>query len=189
MKGKVLRSASSLWIALVLSAQLAAAAPPVVVTDGSVNFKPAPGTMAIVRPLTTVSDSGTLTAGGGSAGCGSGSTLIRVGYTTGAIGDRGSYSPSTLTGGKTVADVLDQTVTGGGTGCPTSLVALNVSGFTANPGTSWLTSITCNSKKLTSSTATFSYASGVAAWDWPISDSFGFVSGDEYTCTIVHNDP
>jgi hypothetical protein len=96
----IIGSGSFLSIALLAAAQLAGADTPVVVTDGSVNLKADPRTTVIVaqvHPLTTVSDSGTLTSAGHSSACGSGSTSVLQGYAdvTGLV--FGSYSSSTLT--------------------------------------------------------------------------------------------
>jgi hypothetical protein len=192
MKGKVIRSGTCLSTALLVAVQISGAQTPVVVTDGSVNVKPKPGTTVIVaqvRPLTSVSDSGTLTSAGHSSACGSGSTSVLEGYASVTGLSFGSYSPSTLTGGKTVAEVFDRTVAGSPMGCPTPSVVLAISGFTSSPGSSWVTSITCNSVKLTTPGIGFSYSSGLATWTWNASTPFGFSPGVNYTCTIVHNDP
>ena len=101
----------------------------------------------------------------------------------------GSYSPSTLTGGKVVAEVFDRTVAGSPMNCPTPSVVLAISGFTASPGSTWVTSITCNGVKLTTPGIGFGYSSGLATWTWNSSHPFGFQPGVKYTCTIVHNDP
>jgi hypothetical protein len=183
MKGLV-----AISIGLLAAAQVLGADTPVVVTDGSINLKTNAGTTLIVHPLTTVSDTGTLTSAGNSVACGSGSDSFRQGYADVTGLSFGSYSPSTLTGGKKVVEVWDQTIVGSPAGCPVPGVNLEISGFTANPLYSWLTSITCNGVKLTASSTGYSYASGVATWFWA-GKTFSFSPGDKYTCVIVHNDP
>jgi hypothetical protein len=100
------------------------------------------------------------------------------------LGPIGSYSPSGLTGGKTVYTVLDICY---------SVATLNVDGFSSNPGSGWLTSITCNGITKTGSTAAYAwgiygYRPQMAAWSW--TTTFGFSdlpAGTNVSCTIVHN--
>lgn len=68
-----------------------------------------------------------------------------------------------------------------------SFSGVSVSGFTSNPGTSWLTSVTCNGVDKSASSASFSYSSGMAEWIW--STEFGFAAkiSDNVGCSIVHN--
>jgi hypothetical protein len=100
-----------------------------------------------------------------------------VGYDPGELG--GTYSPTGLTGGETVAAILDN----GGTNCFPESIQFSVSGFTSNPGATWLTSITCNGIEETGSTASFSYLSG-SAWVWnDVSFGFGL---DTVSCSIVY---
>jgi hypothetical protein len=139
-------------------------------------------TALCVAPLSAnaATDNGTLTVGSESFGdCGSGNFqhLTARGY-LGAGG--GSYSPTTLTGGKTISDLYDVSAIA----CSSS-AHIYVSGFSSNPGSSWLTSVTCNSVTLSSPAATFDYSGGVAGWHW-FSTKFGFLSG-VYSCSIVHS--
>lgn len=132
-------------------------------------------------PAFASTDNGTLTVGRTTVSCG-GPTLTFSGYSVPlAIG---SYSPTGLTGGKTVTGVWD--LTGG---CGTSST-LQVSGFSSNPGSSWLTSITCNGvTNLASAVSTFSYSGGGASWTWN-STTFGIWAksvGANVSCTIVHS--
>lgn len=93
----------------------------------------------------------------------------------------GSYSPTGLTGGNTVAAATNIVSCVGSVGS-----ALEVSGFTSNPGSSWLTSITCNGVELLASAATaYSFSDGWGIWDW--STGFNLVNGTKVSCTIVHN--
>jgi hypothetical protein len=114
------------------------------------------------------------------APCGGGSSWYTLsGYSSGAFG---SYSPTGLTGGKTVLVVQELTC----------IVAVNISvaasGFAVDPGQLWITSISCNGVTKTGLSATgFSYSGGTANWTW--SGSFGLASkavGANVSCSIVH---
>lgn len=100
-------------------------------------------------------------------------------------GSIGSYSPTGLTGGKTVADLFDAWA---GSTCGLGSGYLFVSGFSSNPGQSWLTSVTCNEVARTGAMASsYSYASGTAEWNWvPEPFGFRFDVGEQLGCTIVH---
>jgi hypothetical protein len=129
----------------------------------------------------TSSDAGTLTVGVISGGSCTAGPLVDSGYVS--VFSKGSYSPTGLTGGKTVALLIDYAV------CST-MSELDVAGFSANPGTTWLTSVTCNGVKNNASAGNFIYipAAGEAIWQWP--QTFGFLalgSGSTVSCTIVHN--
>ena len=125
--------------------------------------------------LASSSDSGTLTPGVTNIGtCGH-----FVGYT----GSHGSYSPTGLTGGETVVALFDEDNT---PPCfPSTTSELFVTGFTSNPGASWLISVTCNGVAKSGSSATFGYGTGEATWQW--SSHFGFTNNAQISCTIVHN--
>jgi len=146
------------------------------------------GAMALFA-LTSLSanaatDNGTLTVGIRGAGICNGIPNVDIGYHSGIAG---SYSPATLTGGRTVSAVFDFRAGGGNCGYSSSLV---VSGFTSNPGFGWLTSIRCNGgATLSSGSSSFTYtsSSGEASWIWTgATNQFGFSSGS-VTCTIVHS--
>lgn len=115
------------------------------------------------------------------SGCG-----IDSGYdSSSSILSFGSYSPTGLGGGRTVTflDELGFCDLAGVEG------SLSVSGFTSNPGKSWLTSVTCNGVTQTAASATFSYfpSDGSTLWQWPA--GFGFKdipAGTNISCTIVH---
>jgi hypothetical protein len=136
-----------------------------------------------VRPDT--SDIGTLTVGQGAVvGCPHFEFNLIYGFIgTRSSGNFGSYSPSGLTGGKTVGAIYDVEP---GT-CEGSKSALVVTGFSSNPGSTWLTSITCNGVENLGSGASFSYAAGGASWTW--SQLFGLSSenGSNVSCTISHS--
>lgn len=128
------------------------------------------------------SDIATLTKG--TTGSGGACSTGYWGFSSG-VGGFGSYSPTALTGGNTVAHVFDYLSV---FGCGSAAV-LQVSGFSADPGSSWLTSITCNGVTRSQPTAIHSYGAGIAVWRWN-ANLFGFISlpnGTNVGCTIVHN--
>jgi len=128
------------------------------------------------------SDSGTLTAGTTTVPCPP-NFLNHITFTGFDGGFYGSYSPTGLTGGNTITWVNDQnTFCQGGSGQS----SLFVSGFSSNPGSTWLTSITCDGVTNSAASASvYQYVSGSAQWFW--SRKFGLVNGSMYSCTIVHN--
>jgi cellulose 1,4-beta-cellobiosidase len=89
----------------------------------------------------------------------------------------GSMSPSVLTGGKTVGTFAD--IEGGG-------AQLWVSGFTSDPGQSWLASATAHGATRTGASATYTYwsSTGTASWSWP--NFFGFSLNATTATSIVH---
>ena len=132
-------------------------------------------------------DTATLTIGAvGSGGCSS----ITTGYSS--FVPAGGYTPTTLTGGMTVALLVD--INEFFPGCPNYAV-LGVKGFESNPGAGWLTSVTCNGVTNPVSTAQFQYIAsqnneGQWTWTTPSGAIFGFLShggGAQVSCTIVHN--
>lgn len=130
------------------------------------------------------SDAGTLLVGQSIVAC-TGGFIQYDGYDPGL--SIGAYSPTGLTGGKTVKDVADEATVA----CLPSIRVsfLVVGGFSSNPGSSWLTSVECNGVTNSASSANFTYfsSSGVAEWDW--SQLFGLSSknGKNVSCTIVHS--
>jgi hypothetical protein len=130
-----------------------------------------------IIPLTL--DIGTLMVAARSNRCIGGPSVL-YGFASGI----GSYSPTGLTGGNTVSEVADVTPSGA---CVAEHSDLDVTGFSSNPGSSWLNSITCNGVKNLGSGATFVYSSGDARWEW--SQLFGLSSkvGSNVSCTIDHN--
>ena len=96
----------------------------------------------------------------------------------------GSYSPTGLTGGQTVSDLEDDYHCNG-TYLETFFV---VTGFSADPGKSWLTSVTCNGVTNSVGSSTYDgYSSGRAQWHW--TNAFGLNSkvGTNVSCSIVHS--
>ena len=112
------------------------------------------------------------------------------GYVDGEV-DFGSYSPNILTGGVKVTGLFDFY-----DGCPVppyvQIGFFSASGFSSDPGASWLGSITCGgSGKPTryGSGANYSYSNGAAIWWWN-NGPFNLPTTGEGTqvwCQIVHN--
>lgn len=128
------------------------------------------------------SDTGTLTAGEyDTCFMGALDHTILFGYSSGFAG---SYSPTELTGGKTVADLYDHESVGHGICVFPKGSSFTVSGFSADPGATWLSSVTCNGVTNSESASTYIYSSGSASWQW--TQTFG-IGGGTYSCTIVHN--
>lgn len=188
---------SAISIGFLLASQLAAAADSgrsiessdqrVIVRDGVVKLQSDLSATDIVTgiiPPPTSSDSGTLTVGRTSLPCGVGGTQVISGF----IGSlTGSYSPTGLTGGDTVAGIFDNNEL---PPCLLNQALLSVSGFSSNPGKNWLTSITCNGVKNTASNGSFAYTSSNATATWSWSTQFGLLTlsvGSTVSCTIVHN--
>lgn len=128
--------------------------------------------------LASDSDSGTLTPAQAEV-CLPGPKIIEIGF---ANSDFGSYSPTGLTGGKTVELLED--VRFNACGGPNESL-FYVTGFTSSPGSSWLISVTCGGVEKLASAGSFSYSNGAAEWGW--SSIFGFSENDQVSCTIVHN--
>lgn len=174
--------------------QLALPSPPdssseqlVITQDGSVKSKSeldATDIVLRVIPLTTSTDNGTLTIGSRIVRCNNNQGFqFLFGFGSGVYG---SYSPTGLTGGESLLSIADNTTTSACGGSAFS--QLIVSGFSSNPGSSSLSSVTCNGVEYTGSASVFSYGSGLAMWTFGA--LFGFQSkGDNsnVSCSIVHN--
>lgn len=129
-------------------------------------------------------DSGTLTAGSYSTTCGA-RDQYEITFTGFESGFMGSYSPTTLTGGDSVYMIYNQTGTRG-TACPVDGAYLTISA-SSDPGSTWLTSVTCNGSTLyQSGIYSYTYGGGLAEWIWQQS-YFNISSGEAYSCTISHN--
>jgi hypothetical protein len=88
-----------------------------------------------------------------------------------------TYSPPTLTGGKTVTTLVDLANNGRS--------QLVVSGFSANPGQGWLASASYNGvTKAGSGAFSYTYSVGKAYWVWL--SMFGFPSTGPVTVQIAH---
>jgi len=104
------------------------------------------------------------------------------GYSPGVMG---SLVPNTLIGGKTVQQFHETWVNNGNTFQSTFL---RIAGFNANPAASWLASVSCRGNTRTGASATYTYSSGTATWQWnsPTFTSIGFFTPGAATCTFVH---
>lgn len=91
----------------------------------------------------------------------------------------GSYSPTGLTGGKAVVAIVSDDPL---CGAPYNVVI--ISGFSANPGVNWFTSITCNGVTIVPSGGTYTYGGGRATWI--MGSSFGLQLVTTTSCTIAH---
>lgn len=133
------------------------------------------------QPALATSDNGTLTVGQVSVPClpGRPGAPFEDGYNSAV--PIGSYSPTGLTGGRTVTNIVDFH----GSACFGTFSFLTVEGFSSDPGSSWLSSITCNSVEELPSSASYSYSSGQARWEW--TSTFGLTNGTQVGCTIVHS--
>lgn len=135
------------------------------------------------EPKTAVIDTGTLTVSRSLESCSGGEHGYLYGLDRGAFG---SYSPSSLTGGYTVHGLVD-VVNVVGT-CLNTAATLVVAGFSHNPGSRWLISITCNgAERDQTNVLSYSYRNGLASWSW--TDEFGLAKyfGLNVHCIVTHN--
>ena len=99
----------------------------------------------------------------------------------------GAYAPTALTGGQAVAAIADSDDFSGM--CFGNFSFVTVAGFSADPGSNWLTSVACNGIANTSAAArSYSYnaVAGSATWYWD--QRFGFIDiWGNVGCTVVHN--
>jgi len=151
--------------------------PPITVTDGTTRVTPSAGiTISIPKIHPLVASNGTLTAGSEVVNCGTNhGRAAAVGYIP--LNGVGSYSPTTLTGGKTIGALYRGGCVGG-----TFFV---VNGFSSDPGTAWLTSLTCAGTTLQRTNATYSYSGGSSAWHW--TTALPINANTSYSCSIDSN--
>ena len=146
-----------------------------------------------------VTDAGTLTQGFYRSATGPNWTFFK-GYRPVSTPIIGSYAPTALTGGKTVRNLFDFAVCSSVSqppNCPYSGITtttqygqIDVSGFTADPGIAWLTSVTVGSVTRTGATATYSYTGGTATWKWSgVTGSFGLSGSGSTSVAIIHRVP
>lgn len=126
-----------------------------------------------------VNDSGTwrlVHAGGDAFSLTAGSAIGFYGYS--ASPSIGSISPTTLGDGKTLAQMVDVDPA-------VKDHILQISGFSSDPGSSYLISAAANGTTLLAAAASYGYnsGSGTAVWTWT-NQSFGFVDGNNYTVVI-----
>jgi hypothetical protein len=131
--------------------------------------------MAVAAVAHATTDTSTMTIGSVNTGFG-----VWTGFQCCGTGSFGSMSPSTLTGGESYNRWYD---------VGSSLAYFTISGFTSNPGSSWLSSASCVGTSKTGATATYSYSSGAATWSW--TSSFGFAAalhnGQNGSCSVTHS--
>ena len=131
------------------------------------------------------SNSGTLTVGEENVGfCPSAPHLPSTLYGYSQFLPLGSYSPTGLTGGESVIEVVDEVTLE----CSLpSFSSLLVSGFSSTPNAEWLTSIECNGVTNTGSGSNqFSYSNGTASWSWNTVFGLSSKNGSNVSCTLVH---
>lgn len=130
-------------------------------------------------------DNGTLTVGRITipAGCGpSWPPGMFDLHLSGYSGFGSSYSPTGLTGGQSVQWIYDQDCGGN-----FDRAELWISGFTSDPGSTWLNSITCNGATKTAATASYWYLGNTAQWVW-LTPFYFFLepAGTIDSCSIDH---
>jgi len=130
-------------------------------------------------------NNGTLTIGRQTIPVMPGLTLDFSGYSSGAYG---SYSPTSLGGGISVVTLYELAVNG----TPNS-TTFRITGFTSNPGVSYLLHLTCNGVTVAGGHATRTYDSstGTVTYTWSAPDPlFGLSSlsvGTNKSCSVEHN--
>jgi hypothetical protein len=103
------------------------------------------------------------------------------GYDSGFVG---SYTPTALSGGRTLTAFYD--IGAGSCGvCPATNGVVTVSGFSADPGANWLNSASANGVTKGGSTASYFYSNGSATWSW--GSIFGFAGSGTTTTTESHH--
>ena len=146
-----------------------------------------PESVVVTIPSPSFNDSGTLTEGSAVVCRREGvSFSSAVGFDHGAMGTYGTYSPTSLAGGQSVKGIFDVFSVGFCRGLVADGAKLFISGFSSNPGTLWLISVTCNEVTLSQASSVFVYNGLTAEWAWP--SQFGFGGHDaQVSCTITHN--
>lgn len=112
---------------------------------------------------------------------------LTAGQSSGLVGYRasiglGSMSPTVTDDSRTVVSFYNAVF-----GLETDDVILEIQGFSSDPGTSWLSSVTVSGfGSLTPASAVYSYGGGTAVWTW---EDVGhpFVNGGVYTIDISRN--
>ena len=97
----------------------------------------------------------------------------------------GSYTPTALSGGRTLLRFYDiGACSSGPIPCATYNSVVTVGGFSSDPGSGWLASASANGVTKLGSAAFYSYSSGSATWQW--SGTFGFTGSGTITTTESH---
>ncbi len=87
----------------------------------------------------------------------------------------GSVSPSSLTDGKSLTIISDDSFNGN--------CAVRVSGFSSDPGAGYINYVAANGVSKLRTDASYSYSGGAATWVW--TGSFGFTNGGTYPVVIA----
>src|SRR5271168_784700 len=104
-----------------------------------------------------------------------------------AAGEIGAASPLTTTDGYPYLQISSNAGKCKPNGCTNGNDNFAVSGFTSNPGRSWLTSVAWGGCTLTASEeGGFSYANGVASWGWPTDYCDFGATGSVAVVSVVH---
>jgi Spherulation-specific family 4/Divergent InlB B-repeat domain len=159
-----------------------------VTTSGATSNCSSPCTFTLSGPTSitatfTPSDTGIMTEGSKSIyNFHSDYWTTYLGYDSPTIG---SYTPTALSGGRTLLGFYDIGACSGGPTCATYNSVVTVGGFSSDPGSGWLASVSANGvTKLGSTAFSYSYSSGSATWSW--SGTFGFTGSGTITTTESH---
>lgn len=109
-----------------------------------------------------------------------GVTTFYRGYNSGLTG---SYSPTSLTGGRSVS-VFEDYGSCVGSSCPSTNARVDVTGFSTDPGAGWLASASANGVGKTGLSATYGYSAGRATWVW--ASTFGFSGSGTTPVSLTH---
>lgn len=115
---------------------------------------------------------GSLTAGFWTIGISQYSGYRRIGGTDGTISPTAAIGAS-----RTIRDLFNAAGSGG---------QFAVSGFSSDPGSTWLNYVKVGSVSFAAPGATYSYSGGTARWVW--SGSFGMVGSTTYAIEISINE-
>lgn len=110
------------------------------------------------------------------------------GFKTGGVG---SVAPAVTSNGYPYQEICDNPYRAGKGGVQSSST-IEIGGFTANPGQSWLTSVSALGVTLASSSATtYSYSGGVASWTWvgPTWGLYNQTKGAIVQVSVAHGAP
>lgn len=111
-----------------------------------------------------------------------GGITLFTGTNGGFVGFRSTPTPTFGTLTPTALDATPHTIIA--LEDSASLLFIKVSGFGSDPGSTWLTSMTLNGGTRLGTTATYSFATGVATWQW--TTTLSLANATSYPGTIVH---
>ncbi len=157
--------------------------------DGAtVNYRyDAAGNRITVSPVGATSLNDSLTMSPGIYNCGPNNCPYALGgfLRTSGLPSLGSLSSSALAGNRTLENFYDRH--SGNYAYTLVYAEMSVSGFSADPGSSWLISASANGQSKLSPSATYTYSAGLATWRW--TTAFGFLNAGTLarTISVVHN--